>query len=120
MAHLVAGTLSLPLFECLESFYGPILRPGVRLSIFSDAQLVRHVTREARERGTAFVREHLFALEALHILIASPYAALAYGAFRQDVGEEHVFIYSDRESLLQSFAEAMNAPRNGRGPETPP
>jgi hypothetical protein len=120
MAHLVMGSLSLPLVECIEGFYRSLLRPGTRLSIFSDARLVTHVTREARERGTAFVREHLFAFPAIHVLIASPHAALAYGAFRQDVGEEHVFIYSDRESLLRSFAQAMNEAANGRGPETPP
>jgi hypothetical protein len=120
MVHRVGGVLSLPLVRCLEDFYTPILRPEARVRIFSDARSVTHVTREAREQGTAFMRERLPALEALHVLIASQFVALAYGIFRQEIGEDRVFIYSDRESLRLSFSEALNATENGRGDEAPP
>jgi len=119
MAHRVSGILSLPMVECFEDFYTPILGPHLRVKVFSDSRLVTHVTREGRERGTALVREHFPALEALHVLIASRFVALAYGTFRQEVGEQRVFIYSDRDSLFRSFAQALSATENGRGYEAP-
>ena len=105
-----AGILSLPLARCFADFYRPILQPGTHVQIFDDFVELTHYTREAREFLTDLTLERLFAVDVIHFLLSSKFMALGIGAFKHDVGDFRVLTYSDRESFLRSFAQAMAEP----------
>jgi hypothetical protein len=101
------GILSGPLMQYFLDFFEPILRPGARIRIFADFARLTHYTTEGRELATAFTIDRRSALDSIHILGESKYLALAFGSFRDNVGADRVFVYSDRESFLRSFDQAM-------------
>jgi hypothetical protein len=105
-----AGILSLPLAQCFVDFYSPILNPGRHVRIFDDFAGLSYYTRDARELLTRFTLERLFAVDVIHFLLASKYMALGVSAFKHDIGDEHVLVYSDRASFLVSFEKTMAAP----------
>jgi hypothetical protein len=107
VVQVARGVLSLPLAHCFADFYRPILVPGVRVRIFDDFEGLTHYTREAREHLTRFTLERLSTVEVIHVLLSSKFMALGVGAFKHDIGDERVHVYSDRESFLRSFAETL-------------
>ncbi len=101
------GVLSLPLAHCFGDFYRPILVPGVSVSIFDDFDQLTHYKREAREFLTQLTLERQFAIKALHFLLSSKFMALGISAFKHDVGDARVRVYSDRESFVRSYKDAV-------------
>lgn len=116
-----SGILSLPLAHCFADFYRPRLVPGASIRIFNDFAMLTEYTREAREYLTEFTRQHLFAVDVIHFLLASKVMALGVSAFKHDVGDERVRTYSDRESFLRSYMTALHTPdeKLGRGSDAP-
>ncbi len=100
------GVLSLPLAGTLTEFYAPILEERTMLRIFVDFDELTHYTRDARELVTAFTREHIAVVESIHILLSSKLVALGVSAFKHDVGDERVAVYSDRASFVRSLEKA--------------
>jgi hypothetical protein len=104
------GVLTLPLALCISDFLGPLLVPGTKWCMFTDFERLTHYTREAREYLSAFSLERLPTLGIKHFLISSKFIALGLSAYREEIGGEHMHVYSDRTSFLRSLAEAAQAP----------
>jgi hypothetical protein len=105
-----SGILSLPLAQCFADFYRPRLVPGACFRIFNEFASLTEYTREAREYLTEFTRQHLFAIDVLHFLLASKVMALGVSAYKHDIGDERVLAYSDRESFVHSYVAALSVP----------
>lgn len=108
------GVLSLPLAHSFADFYRPILVPGVSVCIFDDFDQLTHYTREAREFLTQFTLERLFAIKVLHVLLSSKFMALGVSAFKHDVGDERVRVYSDPGSFFRSYEDAVRESQESR------
>ena len=106
----VTGVLTMPLAHCISDFLGPLLVPETKWCLFADFEGLTHYTREAREYLGTFSLEHLAALDVIHFLISSKFVALGLSAYRDEIGEDHVRVYSDRASYLRSFEEMAQAP----------
>ena len=109
VVQVQCGVLSLTHAHAFIDFYRPILVPGARVSIFDDFEQSTYHTREAREFITAFTCEHLFAIDVIHFLLRSKFLALGIGAFKHDIGDEHVCVYSQRASFVRSFEDARRS-----------
>jgi hypothetical protein len=103
------GVMSLPLAEFLATFFQQLLQPGSRYLIFADFEQLQSYTRDARELQINFALGHLDAFEAVHVLIASKYIALGIGAYKHDIGDQRVYTYAERASLVRSYEEAVRA-----------
>lgn len=110
VVHQASGVLSLPLAHLMVEFYEPIFDAGARIRIFDDFAAVTHHTREARDYLTVFTREHLFAIEMMHMLLGSKLLALGVSVFKHLVGDAYVRVYSDRRSWMSSYEAALREP----------
>jgi hypothetical protein len=104
-----SGVLSLPHAHSFIDVYRPILVPGARVTIFDDFEHLTHNMRDAREFLTTFTLERLSTIDAIHFLLSSKFLALGVGAFKHDIGDNHVCVYSGRASFTQSFETARIA-----------
>jgi hypothetical protein len=107
VVQLASGVLSMPHAHAFIDFYRDILVPGAMFTIFDDFEQMTHHTREAREFITAFTLEHLFAIDVIHFLISSKFLALGVSAFKHDIGDPHVCVYSHRGSFVRSYESAQ-------------
>ena len=112
VVQLARGVLSLPHAHSFIDFYRDLLVPGTTVSIFDDFEQLTHHTRDAREFITAFTLERLFAID-IHFLQSSKFLALGISAFKHDIGDQHVCVYSDRASFVRSFESAMRDAERG-------
>jgi signal transduction histidine kinase len=109
VVQLASGVLSLPHAHSFIDFYRGILAQGTMIRIFDEFEQLTHHTRDAREFITAFTLEHLFAIDVIHFLLSSKYLALGVSAFKHDIGDHHVCVYSQRASFVRSFEEARHS-----------
>jgi hypothetical protein len=107
------GILSPDLAHCFADFYRVLFMAGRHVTIFDDFEEVSQYTREAREYLTDFTLEWLPQVEVIHFLMSSKFLALGVGAFKLDVGAEHVSTYADRKSFLESYAAAVRGKTRG-------
>jgi hypothetical protein len=103
------GVLSLPIASCFADFYRPLLVADVRVTIFDDFEELTHYTREARALLTELTKERIRHIDVIHFLLSSKFMSLGVGTFKHDVSDERVRTYSDRQSFMRSYEEALKA-----------
>ena len=106
VVQLASGVLSLPHAHSFIDFYRGIMVPGTMIRIFDDFEQLTHHTRDAREFITAFTLEHSLEIDVIHFLLSSKFLALGVSAFKHDIGDQHVSVYSQRASFVRSFERA--------------
>lgn len=101
------GVMSRALAESLEGLCRRMLSPGVHYRIFADFEELAGYTRDARELQTTFTLDNLDAFEAVHVLFSSRDLALGIAVYKHDVGDELVYTYAERGSLVRSYEQAV-------------